>query len=145
VSETLEQDPRRKRRGGITGLGFLPGQSGNPNGRPRSRGLLTAIRARIGDVDEGGKTIEERLVDVLLQEALKGRHRLAAVLAVFDRMEGRPSLHLDFNDVSADLRSRSTEDLKHYLNHHCWPEDEGQGGPKLDESEGEPDERSGEK
>ena len=35
------------RPGGVTGRGFLPGQSGNPGGRPR--GLAAAARAVVGD------------------------------------------------------------------------------------------------
>lgn len=35
------------RTGGITGRGFLPGQSGNPGGRPK--GLAAAARGAVGD------------------------------------------------------------------------------------------------
>src|SRR3972149_11230009 len=31
--------------GGVTGKGFLPGQSGNPKGRPRGSGITDRLRA----------------------------------------------------------------------------------------------------
>jgi integrase len=58
---------------------FCPGQSGNPSGRPRTRGLVNALRAKVEEAGPDGRSLEDRLVGVLLQEALSGRHRLAAV------------------------------------------------------------------
>ena len=36
-----------KQRGGVTGRGFLPGQSGNPGGRPK--GFAVCIKERCGE------------------------------------------------------------------------------------------------
>ena len=85
--ENQRSDPERL--GGITGRGFMPGQSGNPSDRPRTRGLLGTLRVRVSEIESDGRSLEDRLVDVLLQGALRGRHRLAAVEVIFDRLEGR--------------------------------------------------------
>jgi hypothetical protein len=121
--ENNSKQRRTKQLGGVTGRGFLPGQSGNPNGRPHTKGLLTALRNKVAETGADGRTIEDQLVEVLVQEALRGKHRLPAVEAIFDRLEGRSTLRLDVNDVTADLRSRSNEELQFHLDHDRWPEE----------------------
>jgi hypothetical protein len=44
---TVESNGSTTRPDGITGRGFLPGQSGSPGGRPK--GLAAAARAAVGD------------------------------------------------------------------------------------------------
>jgi hypothetical protein len=85
---------------------------------------MTALRAKLAEVGQDGRTVEERLVAVLVEEALRGKHRLAAVEAIFDRLEGRPAQRLDLADVTSDIRSRSTEELKFYLANKRWPTDD---------------------
>ena len=123
MENNLKQRRQPKQLGGVTGRGFLPGQSGNPNGRPHTKGLLTALRNKVAETGADGRTIEDQLVEVLVQEALRGKHRLPAVEAIFDRLEGRSTLRLDVNDVTADLRSRSNEELQFHLDHDRWPEE----------------------
>ncbi len=120
-SNTKERKP--KRLGGCTGKGFMPGKSGNPRGRPRTKGLLNALRMAIAGVDENGVTVEQRLVDSLITEALRGGNRLAAIQTVFDRLEGRPKQQLDFNDITRAMEGRTKEELLHFAEHGCWPED----------------------
>ena len=62
-AEQLEPE-QPKRLGGITGRGFLPDQSGNPKGRPQTKGLLVALRNKIAEVSADGRTIETLLVEV---------------------------------------------------------------------------------
>src|SRR4051794_6035225 len=76
--------------GGVTGRGFMPGVSGNPNGRPPSNGLLKLLRESVTNHGANGLTVEELLVQALIDEALKGKHRLAAISMIFDRLEGKP-------------------------------------------------------
>ena len=109
--------------GGCTGLGFRPGKSGNPAGRPRSKGLVNALRAKMGESRPDGRTTEEHLVSALIEEGLRGKHRVAAIEAILDRLEGKPKQRLDLNDVSEDIRRRPTSDLEFYMKHYHWPEE----------------------
>ena len=120
-----KQRKRTKQLGGITGRGFLPGQSGNPKGRPHTKGLLTALRHKVGEMcPDGLTTIEEQLVEVLVQEALRGKHRLPAVEMIFDRLEGRARQQIEVADVTRELREKSDEELRFYLEHQRWPADD---------------------
>jgi hypothetical protein len=123
VEKNVEQRVEPKQLGGITGRGFLPGRSGNPNGRPRTRGLVSALHAKVSEVGPDGRSIEQQLVDVLLHEALRGKHRLAAVEVIFDRLEGRASQHIQIADVTKELRQKSDDELRFHLEHDRWPEE----------------------
>ena len=118
-----EQREQPKQLGGITGRGFLPGRSGNPNGRPRTRGLVNALHAKVSETGTDGLTVEQQLVDVLVHEALRGRHRLAAVEAIFDRLEGRASQRIQVADITQELRLKSDDELRFHLAHGHWPDD----------------------
>jgi len=146
---------RRKQLGGCTGKGFMPGSSGNPGGRPRTQGLLQALRSILTDCDSQGRTVEERLVKALIDEALKSKRRLPAILAIFDRLEGRPQQalilkHDNFdprtwseeqivayeNFVIANQRDPTKEEMAHYGQHGkypdaCWPTAEALDLPAL--------------
>jgi len=75
-----------KQLGGVTGRGFLLRQSGNPKGRPHTKGLLSALRSRVAEVDASGRTIEARLVEALVNEALDGKNPLPAVEIIFEQV-----------------------------------------------------------
>jgi hypothetical protein len=93
----------RKQRGGVTGKGFVPGQSGNPGGRPKS--MAAAILKRCPGVTTelvdfwwlvafGSATaIKERYgVDPRMQD------RLAAAAELADRLHGRAVQAVDIED-----------------------------------------------
>ena len=50
--------------GGITGKGFKPGQSGNPNGRPKGTRSIPDILKKIGD--EEGTLDGKSKLDVIM-------------------------------------------------------------------------------
>jgi hypothetical protein len=124
VEKNIEQRVARKQRGGITGRGFLPGQSGNPSGRPCVKGLVRALHAKVAEITPNGRTVEQQLVDVLVQEALHGRHRLAAVATIFDRLEGRARQQIEVADVTKELRDKSDDELRFHLEHGRWPNED---------------------
>lgn len=101
----------------------MPGQSGNPKGRPYTKGLLTALRHKVAETTPDGRTIEEQLVEVLVQEALAGKNRLPAVEIIFDRLEGRAHQRLEVADITAELRNKSDAELQFHLDHDRWPDD----------------------
>jgi len=114
---------KQRSPGGVTGKGFRPGKSGNPKGRPRTRGLLNLLRATLAKVGKDGRTIEQALVDALIGQAFRGRSKLSALQTIFDRLEGRPKMQLDFNDITAAMKNRTAAELLHYAETGFWPED----------------------
>jgi Family of unknown function (DUF5681) len=64
--------PVTTQRGGVTGRGFQPGQSGNPGGKPK--GLSRRVRELVGD---DGHAIAEFMLDVMNDETARNadRHR----------------------------------------------------------------------
>lgn len=79
---------------------FQPGQSGNPNGRPRKGKTLTDILEKHGqkrDVKDGDKEIsrKEALAKKLWALALSGD--VAAIKYIFDRIDGKPGEHVNLD------------------------------------------------
>lgn len=68
------------------GRRWQPGQSGNPNGRPRSAGLVTAVRKRYGK--DGAGLIAA--LDALAQPPTPAAVRLEAVRVLLEYGFGRP-------------------------------------------------------
>jgi len=62
----------QKQRGGITGKGFEPGQSGNPKGRPPGSVSITAeIKKKLQEIPEGQqKSYLELLINRILKQAV---------------------------------------------------------------------------
>ena len=79
------------RPGGVTGKGFRPGQSGNPGGRPKGRGVTAALR-RLLEQLHNGRPLEELLAERWLREALAGKPAYLQML--LERTEGKtPERH----------------------------------------------------
>jgi hypothetical protein len=111
--------------GGITGKGFMPGQSGNPLGKPKRKPLSDAYSALLGQtvppeiarqlrISEAS-TYAEVVAMALLKEAVKGKVNAAAELA--DRVEGKitqpisgpdegPIVVRSLNDFYAGLKDK---------------------------------------
>ena len=122
MENNAKQRRNGKMLGGVTGQGFLPGRSGNPNGRPRTTGLIDAIRVKVFEIGADGRTIAEQIASMLVDESLRGKHRVAAATLILDRLEGRPPQQLNLNNITNDIAGRSDAELRHYLDHGRWPE-----------------------
>jgi hypothetical protein len=109
-----------KQLGGCTGKGFMPGKSGNPKGRPVTRGLLVHLKSKLGELSEG-QSAEEVIAQRLVQLAVSGD--LAAIRECFDRMEGKPRQSLDLNDVTKRLQGRTDAELLAFATTGKWPEE----------------------
>lgn len=70
--------------GGVTGRGFLPGQSGNLKGRPKGSSVTARLR-KILENDDGN--VAEAIAQVIIREALKGRFRF--IKEILDRVDGK--------------------------------------------------------
>lgn len=70
--------------GGVTGKGFMPGQSGNPRGRPK--GVGRATRELIG---EDGMALVQLWWDIARDETRRDRDRLEASRLLADRGWGK--------------------------------------------------------
>lgn len=98
-------DNNGKMVGGITGKGFVKGQSGNPNGRPRGTQSIPDMLKRIGEedvpdalnekvqelfgkADIGEITMLEAVMRTTMMYAIQGKSWAVQFLA--DRLEGKP-------------------------------------------------------
>jgi hypothetical protein len=81
---------------------FKPGQSGNPNGRPKKALLSDALRRQLAIAAPGmsEKTQAEAIAAALISEAIAGN--VVAAREIGDRTEGKPAqaiaLDLDVRD-----------------------------------------------
>jgi hypothetical protein len=137
MENKVEQRHDGKLVGGITGRGFLPGQSGNPNGRPKtSVGLISAIREKVAERAPDGRTVAEHIADMLIDESLRGKHRVAAAALILDRLEGRAALQLNVNNITEQFSSRDDEELQYHLDHGGWPEDRDAASAECENGRG---------
>ena len=126
------------RRGGITGAGFLPGQSGNPGGRPR--GLARRVREVVGD---NGERIIEFMVTVLGDEQARTADRLQAAMWLADRGFGKAvqavEIDVPVQSWASALAGLPTEDLEtmiQILERHGLGGAAGRQPPPASEAQG---------
>ena len=98
------------RFGGVTGKRFVPGQSGNPGGRPK--GLARRVREIVGD---DGEAITTFMFGVMNDGSARNADRIEAAKWLADRGFGRAvqTFDIDMNPSSAiDITRLSTPDLE---------------------------------
>jgi uncharacterized protein DUF5681 len=105
----VQKRPETTRLGGATGAGFMPGQSGNPGGRPK--GLGRRVRELVG---EDGELIAVYMLSVMTDERARTADRIEAAKWLADRGFGR-SVQPHAVDVATDhyidVTKVSNEDL----------------------------------
>lgn len=69
--------------GGCTGRGFMPGQSGNPAGRPKGPSLTRLLREAL-DADDGAAA--DAIVQRIIASAKGGNFKY--IKLIFDRIDG---------------------------------------------------------
>jgi hypothetical protein len=110
---TVVENRSETTRGGVTGRGFKPGQSGNPGGRPK--GLSKRVRELVG---EDGEKIVEFMTSVMADESARKADRLEAAKWLADRGFGRAIQGLEVDVAQRhclDLAQVSAEDLEALL------------------------------
>ena len=89
---------RKNNLGGITGKGFMPGVSGNPNGRPKKSNCVSDLLRNKGDeVQEDGRTKLLAVIETLYERA--GEGELKAIDMIFDRLEGKPAQKVEVEET----------------------------------------------
>ena len=98
MSDVEKQRPNNgKIIGGVTGKGFVPGQSGNPNGRPK-KGFAIAdiLNSKSDEIDElTGESMREKMLHKVYALATKDRPERWAVEFIADRTEGKAVERID--------------------------------------------------
>jgi hypothetical protein len=102
--------------------------SPNPGGRPRTAVLSAALRTKLAQVkpdDAQGRTFAEVVASNLVELACsQNRNAVGAISEILNRCEGKVTQGLTIADVTADLQSKSDEDLQFYVEHGHWPGDD---------------------
>ena len=92
-----------KMLGGITGKGFKPGVSGNPNGRPKGIQSIPDILRKIGEEDGtvDGKSKLDVILYKVFQFAVEGRPW--AVQFIADRTEGKAREYVEQKIIKDEI------------------------------------------
>jgi hypothetical protein len=90
----VQSRPETTRVGGVTGRGFVPGQSGNPGGRPK--GLSRRVRELVG---ADGEAIAEYMLSVMNDERARNADRIEAAKWLADSGFGKAPLVVTAEDI----------------------------------------------
>lgn len=104
----------RKRLGGVTGKGFMPGQSGNPSGMRRRKPITDALVAELDKVIKGGGTNAQKAAEHLVKLMFSRDPRIAleAAKLVMAYVEGLPTQPIAFEmrRAAEDIATRTGAD-----------------------------------
>ena len=95
-----------KQLGGVTGKGFMPGQSGNPNGRPKGSGLsiTTEIKKKLEECPSGQKaTYLQLLINRIMKQAIQdGDNNM--ITKIWNYVDGMPKQSTDFTSDGEKIK-----------------------------------------
>jgi DNA polymerase III delta prime subunit len=96
--------------------------------KAKGRLLSEALRNRLAEVrpdDPTGRTFAEAIAENLVRIACsEGPSAVHAANEIADRIEGRSRQSIEVADITAEIRNKSDEELKFYLDNSRWPSDE---------------------
>jgi hypothetical protein len=91
----------------VIGRPWLPGQSGNPSGRPpKGHTLADKLRAKLDELSKlkggsDGRTVGDDVIDAAIKLALSGEpHAVRAVELILDRIDGKVSIPIEVSQVT---------------------------------------------
>jgi hypothetical protein len=96
--------------------------------------LLSSLRLKITQAGADRRTVEDLLIEALIEEAFMGRNRMAALAYIFDKLEGRPRQGVDVKNITEELRTRNDDELRHFLAHGAWPESRDGQAPRTNQT-----------
>jgi len=105
-AETPERDPNGK---------FLPGVSGNPNGRKKGRKLwATMVRERMQEIadEEQGLTVEDIIIGNIVDMAAGGSKGMIEL--IWNYIDGKPNQPMDMS-INSDLSDEERAALDNLL------------------------------
>jgi butyrate kinase len=102
-----------KKLGGCTGKGFMPGQTGNPGGRPKKQPITEILNELFAD---------KEFVKKELRKVLSGKSGMAKVMLTKDaaeRIEGRVTQPVEINgELTLTISERMRKAKERKLNHN---------------------------
>lgn len=95
-----------------TSTSFKPGQTGNPNGRPKEEWTWSGVlRDAVEEMAKDGQPIKKHVATAILRETLKGN--VQAFNAIANRMDGMPAQQTDITSKGEKLEApHITLDIK---------------------------------
>lgn len=101
-NENATTEPGGKRLGGCTGKGFMPGQSGNPEGmKPGTISLTRKIQNFLQQEAKDGKTWGDILAEMAVRWGIEGKAEFFKI--VLERTEGKVT---EKHDHDGEVRVR---------------------------------------
>lgn len=95
-----------KKLGGVTGKGFMPGQSGNPGGRPKKT-LDKALEAELAALGADGLTIAHAIAKKLVDKAKAGDVKATQLIA--ERTQGKPQQKIELDAAYSNPADRMAQ------------------------------------
>jgi len=106
-----------KQLGGVTGKGFQPGVSGNPNGRPKGTiSITTRIKQELQKcAKDSEKSYLDILIERILYKALQEGDK-DMIKAIWSYVDGLPKQDVTIDIVTPEMKQAAKEEFElHFL------------------------------